>query len=97
MPRQEANAPTERILRILDDVATLEDYCRVVEAKLIELLPEQLHLFPARPTLESVIEERARQSITLEQTRNRRAYARRVRQLGKDHEQDVTSIKDLDI
>lgn len=98
MPRKEANAPTERIMRILDDISTLEDYCREMEEKVIELLPDKLHLFPQRPSLEYVISERARQSLTLEQTRARREYARRVRQLGSDHNiADVISMKDIKV
>lgn len=97
MPRKEANAPTERILRILDDVGTLEDYCRQVDALLVQHFPDQLHLFPSRPPLEAVVQERVRQSITLEQTRARRAYMQRVRSLGKDYSiSNAMTMKDIE-
>jgi hypothetical protein len=97
MPRKESNAPTERILRILDDVGTLEDYCRQVEETIIQHFPDQLRLFPQRPSLEAVIQERMRQSITLEQTRTRRAYMQRVRSLGKDYSlTNALTMKDIE-
>ena len=98
MPQRESNAPTERIMRILDDVAELEDYCRVVEDLILSNFPDQVHLFPARPVLENVISEKARQSLMLEQTRRKREYARRVAQLGRDHSIDhAISMKDIKI
>ena len=95
MPRKEINAPTERIMNILDDIATLEDYCREIESIIGEKYPDDLSSFPRRPSLEYVIAERARQSLTLEQTRRRREYARRFRSLAKDHNVDALSMKDL--
>lgn len=96
MPRKEANAPTERIIRILDDVESLEAYCAEMEAKIIELVPDKIHLFPPRPSLEAVIQERARQSLMLQNTRSRRYYARKVRQLGQDHDVEAISFKDIE-
>lgn len=87
MPRREANAPTERIIRILDDVQLLEDYCDVVDRLLAEHCEAVFHLFPSRPSLEAVLQERARQTIMLEQTRAKRAYAKRKSSLAKDHKE----------
>lgn len=95
MPRKEVNAPTERIIKILDDIGSLESYCDVMEAKILELFPEHLEKFPRRPSMEAVISERARQSITLEQTRSRRQYMRKIRNLALDHGSSALTLKDL--
>jgi hypothetical protein len=96
MPRKEANAPTERIINILDDVASLEDYCREVDELIAQRYPDDLHLFPRRPSMDHVIAERVRQSLTLEQTRRRRAWARKVSSLGKDHDVDALTMQDIE-
>ena len=97
MPRKEANAPTERIIRILDDVSTLEDHVREMNELIAEHFPDSLHLFPPTPTLQHVLEERTRQGLLLNQTRAKRERARNLASLGRDHGvADAVSISDIE-
>lgn len=77
MPRSELNNPTERIGRLLSEVAELESWADQV----INLLtPEQIDRIPPFPTIYEIEKERLRRSLSLRSTLSTRFSQRRSRE-----------------
>ncbi len=77
MPRHETNSPTERMLRVLDEIEGLTSYIAALEARLIK--HDLLAGLPPSPHMEAIASERTRQALGLSKTRSKRQYMRRVR------------------
>lgn len=77
MPRSELNNPTERIGRLLAEVAELESWADQV----IDLLtPEQINRIPPFPSIYEIEKERLRRSLSLRSTLSTRFAQRRSRE-----------------
>lgn len=95
MPRAERNAPTLRILRILDEVDSLEVYCETLFTAIAETMPEIVSRLPPAPVMSAVIEERAYQRANGHKVRASRNHQRRLRAMAEPFKPDATSVREI--
>lgn len=82
MPRSEMNNPSERMKRILEEIADLES-CYIFARDLIAThLPDLFHTLGSEPNLENIAAERARQALTGAKVKWTRDAVRRLRLRG---------------
>ncbi len=68
MPRDPDNNPTERFIRILQEVKELETYAAVAREIIEIVIPDRLPDLPPYPRMTAVIQERTRQHIMARHT-----------------------------
>lgn len=82
MPRREFNNPSERINRILEEIADLES-CYIFARDLIATyLPDQFYKLGSEPNLSNIMAERTRQDLTRTKVRYTRDAVRALRLRG---------------
>lgn len=84
MPRDQRNAPTDRIIRLLEEANEMEAWADHLHETLAAIHPELMSDIPAKPRLDATIEERMRQKLEYTRTIRRRNYMQRVRSASED-------------
>jgi hypothetical protein len=79
MSRAQINAPTDRIMRMLQEFDALESWGDHLLATLQAIAPDLLADLPAKPYLYALVEERQRQQMTHGKTLRKRKYMTQVR------------------